>query len=74
MKMQLVSLTLENFKCYEHMAFRFGGRNASIYGANGTGKSSVYDAFTWLLFGKDSKGSAKSEALKPIFKIGRAHV
>ena len=70
MKMQLISLTLENFKCYEHMEFRFDGRNASIFGANGTGKSSVYDAFTWLLFGKDSKGSAKSEALKPIFTSG----
>ncbi|NCE76601.1 hypothetical protein D1157_16695 [Anaerotruncus sp. X29] len=70
MKMQLISLTLENFKCYEHMEFRFDGRNASIFGANGTGKSSVYDAFTWLLFGKDSKGSAKSEALKPIVQEG----
>ena len=70
MKMQLTSLTLENFKCYEHMEFRFDGRNASIFGANGTGKSSVYDAFTWLLFGKDSKGSAKSEALKPIVQEG----
>lgn len=70
MKMQLIALTLENFKCYEHTEFRFDGRNASIFGANGTGKSSVYDAFTWLLFGKDSKGSAKSEALKPIFTSG----
>jgi len=70
MKMELISLTLENFKCHEHLEMRFGGRSASIYGANGTGKSSVYDAFTWLLFGKDSKGSAKSEALKPIFTSG----
>ena len=70
MKMQLISLTLENFKCHEHLAIRFDGRNASIFGANGTGKSSVYDAFTWLLFGKDSKGSAKSEALKPIVQEG----
>jgi len=70
MKMQLISLTLENFKCYEHTEFRFDGRNASIFGANGTGKSSIYDAFTWLLFGKDSKGSAKSETLKPSFTSG----
>ena len=34
MKMQLISLTLENFKCYEHMEFRFDGRNASIVSAN----------------------------------------
>lgn len=70
MEMRLISLTLENFKCYEHTEFHFDGRNASIFGANGTGKSSVYDAFTWLLFGKDSNGSAKSEALKPVFTSG----
>ena len=70
MKMQLISLTLENFKCHERLEIHFDGRNASIFGANGTGKSSIYDAFTWLLFGKDSKGSAKSETLKPIFTSG----
>lgn len=70
MKMQLVSLTLENFKCHEHLQLRFDGRNADIYGDNGVGKSSVYDAFTWLLFGKDSNGSAKSEDLKPKLRAG----
>ena len=69
MKMQLISLTLENFKCYEHMEFRFDGRNASIYGENGTGKTSIYDAFTWLLFGKDSKGD-KDFGIKPTIQEG----
>lgn len=69
MKMQLISLTLENFKCYEHMEFRFDGRNASIYGDNGTGKTSIYDALTWLLFGKDSQGRTGFE-IKPLFTQG----
>lgn len=69
MKMQLVSLTLENFKCHEHLQLCFGGRDAVLCGENGTGKTSVYDAFTWLLFGKDSKGD-KDFGVKPVFTEG----
>lgn len=65
MKMQLISLTLENFKCHEHLAIRFDGRNANIYGQNAVGKSSVYDGLTWLLFGKDSHGK-KDFDIKPL--------
>ena len=65
MKMQLVSLTLENFKCHEHLEIRFDGRNAAIYGQNAAGKSSVYDGLTWLLFGKDSHGK-KDFDIKPL--------
>ena len=49
----------------------FGGNNASIYGDNATGKTSVYDALTWLLFGKDSKGNGeKNIEIKPIDERG----
>lgn len=65
MKMQLISLRLENFKCHEHLEIRFDGRNASIYGQNATGKSSIYDGLTWLLFGKDSRGK-KDFDIKPL--------
>ena len=65
MKMQLVSLTLENFKCHEHLEIRFDGRNAAIYGQNAAGKSSIYDGLTWLLFGKDSHGK-KDFDIKPL--------
>lgn len=65
MKMQLISLTLENFKCHEHLEIRFDGKNANIYGENAAGKSSVYDGLTWLLFGKDSHGK-KDFDIKPL--------
>jgi len=65
MKMQLISLTLENFKCHEHLEISFDGKNASIYGENAAGKSSVYDGLTWLLFGKDSHGK-KDFDIKPL--------
>lgn len=65
MKMQLISLTLENFKCHEHLNVQFDGRSANIYGENAAGKSSIYDGLTWLLFGKDSHGK-KDFDIKPL--------
>lgn len=56
MRLQLMTLTVDNFKGFRHKEFRFDGRDALIRGRNGAGKTTVYDAFTWLLFGKDSKG------------------
>ncbi len=65
MKMELISLMLENFKCHEHLEVQFDGRSANIYGENAAGKSSVYDGLTWLLFGKDSHGK-KDFDIKPL--------
>lgn len=64
-------LALQNFKCHKSLVLDFGGNNASIYGDNATGKTSIYDALTWLLFGKDSKGNGeKNIEIKPIDEYG----
>ena len=64
-------LTLENFKCHRYLNLVFNGGSASIYGDNAAGKSSVYDALTWLLFGKDSKGNGeKNIDIKPLNAAG----
>ena len=64
-------LTLENFKCHRHFVLELGGRSAALFGDNATGKSSVYDALTWLLFGKDSKGNGeKNIDIKPLDREG----
>lgn len=60
-------LALENFKCHRNLVLDFNGGNASIYGDNATGKTSIYDALTWLLFGKDSHGNGeKNIEIKPL--------
>ena len=60
-------LRLENFKCHRNLTLNFDGGNASIYGDNATGKTSIYDALTWLLFGKDSQGNGeKNIEIKPL--------
>ena len=64
-------LALENFKCHRNLVLNFNGENASIYGDNATGKTSVYDALTWLLFGKDSHGNGeKNIEIKPLGEDG----
>ena len=68
---RIKKLALENFKCHKKLVLEFNGGNASIYGDNATGKTSVYDALTWLLFGKDSKGNGeKNIEIKPLDEFG----
>lgn len=68
---QIDRLRLENFKCHRCLELVFGGQNVSIYGDNAAGKTSVYDALTWLLFGKDSAGNGeKNFDVKPLDSAG----
>lgn len=64
------ALKLKNFKGCENLELVLNGKNAGIYGDNATGKTTVYDALTWLLFGKDSHGSAEQETIKPLDAAG----
>jgi hypothetical protein len=48
---------LVNFQGITSMEIDLGGRSASIYGDNGTGKTTIYNAITWLLFDKPSTGA-----------------
>lgn len=68
---KIMRLALENFKCHKSLTLEFNGSNASIYGDNASGKTSIYDALTWLLFGKDSKGNGeKNIEIKPLGENG----
>lgn len=70
-KIVLQRLRLENFKCHRALELDFRGCSASIYGDNATGKTSVYDALTWLLFGRDSLGNGeKNMEIKPLNASG----
>ena len=56
--MHLNRLTLKEFKGVQEFTLDARCRNVDIYAANGVGKSSTADAFSWLLFGRDSLGRA----------------
>lgn len=64
MKIELKSLDLVHFKCFPKLHFDFHEGVNNIYGENAAGKTSVYDALTWLLFNKDSAGNARPD-IKP---------
>lgn len=53
--MKLLKLKLENFKGVREFILDADGKNVAVYGSNGTGKSTLFDAFTWCLFGKNAK-------------------
>ena len=64
-------LTLENFKCHDSLRLELGGADGALAGDNGVGKTSVYDAFVWLLWGGDSLGgSEKVIEVKPLTPSG----
>jgi len=70
-EIKIKRLSLENFKCHRSLSMDLSGGNASIYGDNATGKTSIYDALTWLLFGKDSMGNGeKNIEIKPLDATG----
>lgn len=58
MEIRLKKMTLKNFKGIKDFEISLDGLDASIYGDNGTGKTTLYDAFMWLLFDKDSLNRA----------------
>lgn len=55
--MRLTDLTLTNFQGIRHMTLSFSAESASIFGDNATGKTTVFNAITWLLFDKPGNGA-----------------
>ena len=50
-------LNLHEFKGVKDFSIEPNGNNIEIQGQNASGKTTVFDAFTWLLFGKNSEDS-----------------
>lgn len=55
MKINIKKMDIVNFKGIRRQEVIFNGDITNIMGGNGTGKTSIFDAFLWLLFGKDSQ-------------------
>ena len=52
--MKILKMRLENFQGVKELEIDPQGESSAIYGDNGTGKTTVYNAFTWLMYGKPS--------------------
>lgn len=66
---KLLKIHMQNFKGCKDRMLSFGDMTR-ISGANATGKTTVFDAFTWLLFGKDSLGNVKFD-IRPMNQAGK---
>lgn len=70
----LKSLTLINFRGEQNRTTEFATKETFIYGANGLGKSRHFDAFMWLLFGKDVNDRKDYEIKTRINGVPLQHV
>lgn len=59
MKIKLLKLKLQNFKGIKNLTIDFNENVTNIFGDNGTGKTTIFDAYSWLLFNKDSLNNTK---------------
>lgn len=59
MIMKLSTLKIENFRVIKNFEITPNGSNLAVFGKNKCGKTTLYDAFLWLLFGKNSAGETK---------------
>lgn len=70
----LKRLELQDFKGIHALVLDFCGKSASIYGDNATGKTTIFDAWCWLLTGKDSLGRVAADNggfdIKPLDQDG----
>lgn len=69
MKLKIRSLHMENFKGIKSLDVNFSNKT-NIKGQNAAGKTTIFDAFTWLLFNKNSAGEEKFN-VRPLDKDGK---
>lgn len=60
-QVKIKELSLTNFKGIRQLTVKFNDQVTTISGRNASGKTTIMDAFTWLLFGKDSKGDSDTK-------------
>jgi len=64
MNILIKTISIINFKGVKNFRIDFA-EVTNIFGANATGKTTIFDAFLWLLFGKDSN-DRKDFNIKPL--------
>lgn len=69
MNIELKSIKIRNFKGITSLDIDFG-QVTNIKADNAKGKTTIFDAFCWVLFGKDSHGSSKFH-IRPIDAAGK---
>ncbi|KKM05917.1 hypothetical protein LCGC14_1749260 [marine sediment metagenome] len=71
MEIRLKRLELRNFMAIKKFVFEPNGKNATVKGANATGKTTLASGFRWLFFGKNVDDKTDF-AIKGTDKSGQA--
>ena len=69
-KVILKQISFLNFKGFKDFKITFNDDVTSVFGKNGTGKTTIFDGFAWILFGKDSQ-DRKQFNLKTLDENGK---
>lgn len=59
--LELVRIKIEDFRGTKFLKLQLDGKDTIVRGANGTGKTTILDAYLWCLTGKDSQGRTDCE-------------
>ena len=59
MKVVIKSIEIQNFKAFKSYVAGLDPTSTSFYGKNGSGKTSIADAISWCLFGKDTQNRSQ---------------
>lgn len=62
--MRLNRITIEHFKGIDKLEINAAGKDVTIRGENGTGKTTVADAYSWALMGKGFDGKQVDAQIK----------
>ncbi|MGX7394024.1 AAA family ATPase [Carnobacterium mobile] len=54
-RIELNNMKIRNFRGFKEFEFKVDGQNLAVFGENGTRKTSLFDAFMWAIFGKNSQ-------------------
>ncbi len=72
-ELKINRLALHNFKGIRQAEAQFSEQGAEITGGNGAGKSTMADAFCWLLTGKNADGESDTQfSIKTVAQDGAA--
>lgn len=73
MRIKINEIKISRFKALKDLDVVFDGKNAVISGGNGTGKTSIYEAYYWCLFGKTLAANGIVQTLgkdnEPVHKV-----
>lgn len=60
-QIELTSIKIEDFRGTKSLELQLDGKDTIVRGANGTGKTTILDAYLWCLTGNDSQGRTDCE-------------